>query len=145
MKTFLGIRRGRLLASAARERDVREQNLRARRPRIRLYHASAGATMLMALAGCGSPSGDASNTSAAHPGEATYTRYCFSCHAAGIAGAPRAGDTEQWAPRLAKGSDALLASTIAGIVPGMPARGLCNQCSDEELANAIDYMTRPRE
>ncbi|MFM8354485.1 MAG: c-type cytochrome [Gammaproteobacteria bacterium] len=97
--------------------------------------------LMLGLAGCGQGGGrDGAATAEAHPGEATYTRYCFSCHAAGIAGAPRAGDAEQWAPRVAKGRDALLASTIAGIAPGMPARGLCNACTDEDLGQAIDYM-----
>lgn len=77
---------------------------------------------------------------AAHPGEETYNRFCFSCHAAGIAGAPRTGDARAWAPRVAKGEDLLLESTIEGIAPGMPAMGLCRQCSEEDLRAAIDYM-----
>lgn len=109
------------------------------------WRGLGAAVLLVAVAGCGSSTEESASNAAAHPGETTYTRYCFSCHAAGIAGAPRAGDAEQWAPRLAKGPEALLASTIAGIAPGMPARGLCDQCSDEELTNAIDYMTKPRE
>jgi cytochrome c5 len=79
---------------------------------------------------------------AAHPGEQTYNRYCFSCHASGIAGAPRTGDADAWAPRIARGDAALLAATIAGVPPGMPARGLCAQCSDQELAEAIDFMVQ---
>ncbi len=75
-----------------------------------------------------------------HPGEAVYQRFCFSCHAAGVAGAPKTGDAEAWAPRLAKGRDQLLQSTIEGMPPGMPERGLCFDCSDQELADAIDYM-----
>jgi cytochrome c5 len=99
------------------------------------------AAVLAVLAGCGDGgSQTAGGEVAAHPGEQNYTRFCFSCHAAGIAGAPKVGDAEQWAPRIAKGSEALLQSTIAGIPPGMPARGLCNQCSDAELADAIDFM-----
>ena len=89
------------------------------------------------LAGCGE-SGEESQ--AAHAGEQTYTRFCFSCHAAGIAGAPRTGDPDAWAPRVAKGHEALLQATIEGVPPGMPPKGLCSQCSDEELAAAIDYM-----
>lgn len=96
------------------------------------------------LAGCGGdsePAGTASQTAAAaHPGEQTYNRSCFSCHAAGVAGAPKVGDAEAWAPRVAKGREALLAATINGLPPGMPARGLCSSCSDEELKQAIDYM-----
>ncbi len=75
-----------------------------------------------------------------HPGEAVYERYCFSCHAAGVAGAPKTGDADMWAPRLAKGMDQLLRSTVDGMDPGMPARGLCSDCSDEQLLAAIDYM-----
>ena len=73
-------------------------------------------------------------------GEAVYRRYCFSCHAAGVAGAPRTGDAEAWAPRLAKGRDALLRSTIDGMV-GMPAMGLCFDCSESELVDAIGHMS----
>jgi len=89
------------------------------------------------LAGCGDPGDD---MQASPAGEQTYTRFCFSCHAAGIAGAPRTGDRDAWASRVAKGRDVLLQATIEGVPPGMPPKGLCAQCSDEELAAAIDYM-----
>ncbi len=91
-------------------------------------------TMIAALTGCGA---DSAGTG---PGERVYNRYCFSCHAAGVAGAPRVGDMGAWAPRIAKGPETLLATTISGIAPGMPPRGLCSECTDEELAAAIDYM-----
>ena len=77
-------------------------------------------------------------------GEAVYERYCFSCHAAGVAGAPKTGDAEAWAPRMAKGREALMRSTIDGMTPGMPARGLCFDCSDQELADAIVHMSGAR-
>ena len=92
------------------------------------------------LAGCSDPGGDATAQAPAHPGETTYNRYCFSCHAAGVAGAPKVGVADQWAPRAAKGREALLATTKSGIAPGMPPMGLCRTCSDEELLDAIDYM-----
>lgn len=75
-----------------------------------------------------------------HPGEATYQNYCFSCHTPGLSGAPKTGDKEAWAPRIAKGADLLLATTIEGIPPAMPPRGMCFDCSDADLAAAIDYM-----
>lgn len=75
-----------------------------------------------------------------HPGEETYTKFCFSCHAAGIAGAPRIGEQEAWQPRIAKGRALLLKTTLEGLPPGMPPKGLCLQCSEEQLAAAIDYM-----
>lgn len=98
------------------------------------------AAVVAVLAGCGESGTQSTAGAPAHPGEQTYMRYCYSCHAAGIASAPKVGNADHWAPRIAKGADALLKSTIEGIAPGMPARGLCNQCSDQELADAIDYM-----
>ena len=90
------------------------------------------------LGGCGAEvPGDGAVVST---GERVYQRYCFSCHAAGVAGAPKVGVAEQWQARAAKGEALLLASTIAGIPPGMPPRGLCNSCSDEELQAAIAFM-----
>ena len=41
---------------------------------------------------------------------------------------------------MAKGRDALLRSTIDGMV-GMPAMGLCFDCSEQELADAIGHMS----
>ena len=79
-------------------------------------------------------------TSAEHPGKQTYERYCFSCHAAGVAGAPKLGDAEAWTARIELGEDVLLQSTLEGIPPGMPPMGLCNTCSEERLRQAIDYM-----
>ena len=75
-----------------------------------------------------------------HPGKAIYDDYCFSCHTPGLNGAPRIGDEEVWTARLAQGRGALLQSTIEGIEPAMPPRGICFDCSDEELGEAIDYM-----
>ena len=76
----------------------------------------------------------------AHPGKALYRQFCFSCHAAGLAGAPKPGDREAWAPRIAKGREQLLRSTVEGMVPGMPPRGLCMDCTDDQLRDIIDYM-----
>ena len=73
-------------------------------------------------------------------GEKIYGEYCFSCHTPGLNGAPRLGDAEAWAPRVAKGEALLLQTTIEGIPPAMPPRGICMSCSDEELAAAIKYM-----
>ena len=95
-----------------------------------------GLLLLVGLAGCAEPGSPGSG----HPGKTTYQRYCFSCHASGVAGAPRSGDVEAWASRAVKGKAALLRTTIAGIPPGMPPKGLCAACTDEQLEAAIDYM-----
>lgn len=103
--------------------------------------------LVLGLAGCGEATQSNAGVAEAaapvqppHPGEDTYNKFCFSCHAAGIAGAPRTGDAAAWAPRLAKGDAALLEATVEGIPPGMPAKGLCMQCTEEQLAAAIDFM-----
>ena len=74
-------------------------------------------------------------------GQRVYNKTCFTCHKAGAAGAPKVGDKAVWAPRIAKGIDKLMQSTING-VPGtsMVSRGTCFSCSDEELKAAIEYM-----
>ena len=73
-------------------------------------------------------------------GEAIYNRYCFSCHASGVAGAPKIGSAAAWAPRVAQGRDVLIANTLRGMPPGMPAKGLCSDCDQAALAAAVDYM-----
>ncbi|MAY41909.1 MULTISPECIES: c-type cytochrome [unclassified Neptuniibacter] len=70
--------------------------------------------------------------------EEIYTSKCAGCHATGAAGAPKYG-TPEWADRGAKGMESLLASAISG-VGAMPPRGLCMDCSDEELQGAIQHM-----
>lgn len=72
-------------------------------------------------------------------GEAVYQSKCTVCHATGVAGAPKLGDTAAWAPRFEKGTDALLATAKTGI-RAMPPKGTCMDCSDDELRAAIDYM-----
>jgi len=72
-------------------------------------------------------------------GTEVYDTYCATCHAMGIGGAPTFADTAAWAPRIAKGMDTLMASTLNGI-NAMPAKGLCMSCSDDELSDAVAYM-----
>lgn len=71
--------------------------------------------------------------------EAIYNRSCMACHATGAAGAPMLNDQEAWDERLEKGMDAVMNNVINGI-NAMPARGLCMDCSDEDLRALVDYM-----
>jgi len=98
-----------------------------------------------------SPVGDlcmAGDTCAAAPvvvasgprsGEDIYGKSCIACHASGAAGAPKLGDVAAWAPRIGQGIDALYTHAIQGI-NGMPAKGLCMDCSDDEIKVTVDYM-----
>jgi cytochrome c5 len=72
-------------------------------------------------------------------GEQVYNGNCVACHGTGVAGAPKFGDAAAWAPRIAKGMDALLASATNGL-NAMPPKGLCMACSTDELRGAIEYM-----
>jgi cytochrome c5 len=72
-------------------------------------------------------------------GKEVYDTFCFACHATGMSDAPKLGDIEAWAPRIAKGMDELLANTINGINV-MPPRGTCMGCSDAELEGVLDYI-----
>jgi len=72
-------------------------------------------------------------------GEEVYNQFCFACHATGASDAPLFADSEAWAPRIAKGMETLMGSTLNGIGM-MPPKGTCMGCSDEELQAAVDYM-----
>ncbi len=72
--------------------------------------------------------------------ESNFNKSCATCHNAGIAGAPRFADAAAWAPRVEKGMDTLYASTINGLPPAMPQKGMCFSCSDDELRALVDYM-----
>ena len=72
-------------------------------------------------------------------GEAVYTAVCQTCHAAGLAGAPKTGDKGAWAPRIASGSAAMLKSAING-KGGMPARGGGADLTDAEIKAAVEYL-----
>jgi cytochrome c5 len=72
-------------------------------------------------------------------GQQTYQSTCQACHATGAAGAPKVGDKEAWAPRIATGMDALYSSAING-KNVMPPKGTCASCTDDELKAAVDYM-----
>ncbi len=72
-------------------------------------------------------------------GEDIYGASCVACHASGAAGAPKLGDTGAWAARIGKGVDVLYTSAISGF-NGMPAKGLCMDCSDDEIKATVDYM-----
>jgi len=72
-------------------------------------------------------------------GQEVYDTKCFTCHATGAAGAPKFGAPGDWTARIANGADTLYANAING-VGGMPAKGLCMDCSDEEIKEAVDHM-----
>ncbi len=73
-------------------------------------------------------------------GSAIYTAKCAMCHDTGAANAPKLGNITDWEPRIANGFDSLLASAINGTSAGMPPKGMCMDCSDDELKATVEYM-----
>jgi cytochrome c5 len=71
-----------------------------------------------------------------------YQNFCFACHGTGVNNAPVKDNAEHWNPRLEeRGIDTLYANAINGFNNGlMPVKGLCMDCSDDELHAAVDYM-----
>lgn len=83
---------------------------------------------------------DASESVAAgRTGEAVYNLGCAACHTAGLAGAPMLANQAQWEGRLEKGLETLTNNAYNGY-NAMPAKGLCMDCSLEEIERSVQYM-----
>ncbi|MFW1678265.1 c-type cytochrome [Pontibacter sp. JAM-7] len=87
---------------------------------------------------CGGAAAAPAATGGSRSGEEVYNTKCAACHATGAAGAPKYA-TSDWAERGAKGLGTLMENAINGL-NAMPPRGLCADCSDKEIRNAIKHM-----
>ncbi len=86
----------------------------------------------------------ATSAMAERPAEDLYGRTCMACHAAGVAGALKTGDTKGWQALIdKKGMDALVESVTRGL-NAMPPRGMCFDCTPEEYKALINYMASPK-
>ncbi|ALM85056.1 cytochrome c5 family protein [Bordetella sp. N] len=72
-------------------------------------------------------------------GEQVFGSVCTSCHAAGVAGAPKVGDNAAWGPRIKEGYEAMLNIALHG-KGAMPAKGGNPSLSDYEVARAVVFM-----
>lgn len=72
-------------------------------------------------------------------GKGIYDSVCFVCHAAGVAGAPKLGDTAAWAPRIAQGMDTMYHVALTG-KGAMPPKGGHTDLADDDVKAAVDYM-----
>lgn len=72
-------------------------------------------------------------------GEEIYESVCKTCHSVGVAGAPKFGNADDWAPYVAKGIETLTKNAITGI-GAMPPKGTCASCSDDDISNTVVYM-----
>jgi cytochrome c5 len=83
--------------------------------------------------------GSSSFALAERSGDQVFNTYCIACHMSGVAGAPKFGDKADWQSHIEKGMETLLANVTNGI-NAMPPKGLCFDCSDDEIQNAIQYI-----
>ena len=81
---------------------------------------------------------DASDSATLKTGEQVFAVQCTACHTAGLAGAPKLGDADAWAPRIKTGYEALLTSALKG-KGAMGAQG-GGDFSDVEIGRAVVYM-----
>ena len=95
--------------------------------------ATAAPTVANAQQATGAPEAKAKS------GQEVFQQVCAVCHAAGLAGAPKAGDAAAWKPRIAQGVPTLYTHALNGIRM-MPAKGGNPSLSDAEVKAAVDYM-----
>jgi cytochrome c5 len=102
--------------------------------------AASQAAQAMQAVAAAAPAAPAAKTEAAGGGAAPalYTQVCATCHATGLAGAPKFGDKAAWAPRLALGIDGLTDVAIHG-KGAMPPKG-GSTASDADIKAVVTYM-----
>ena len=71
--------------------------------------------------------------------EQAFMATCNACHSTGAGGAPKMNDAEAWKMRMEKGMDAVMTNVINGL-NAMPAKGLCFNCTDDDLKAVVEYM-----
>ena len=76
---------------------------------------------------------------AVRSGEEIYNSKCSGCHTSGVMGSPKFASLEDWAPRVGLGLEKLTLSAIAG-KGGMPAKGTCMDCTDNDIKITVQYM-----
>ena len=72
-------------------------------------------------------------------GKALYAVRRAACHDSGLLGAPKLGQSDHWAERMAQGRALLLEHAIKGF-KNMPPRGGNPKLSDQQVGAAVDYM-----
>lgn len=101
--------------------------------------------MLIALA---SPQANAETEAPMQPstpsdfkkGRLVYKSSCSQCHDTGGNGAPKLGDAAAWKDRLFEWYPVMNKHAASGYLK-MPAKGNHTLLSDEEVSNAVFYMT----
>ena len=75
---------------------------------------------------------------AADAGAKLYESNCKVCHTNGLLNAPKLGDNQAWAPRIAKGKETLYMHSAQGFNK-MPAQAV-NGITEAQVKASVDYM-----
>jgi len=82
---------------------------------------------------------DANAPKVLQTGAAIYASTCQACHGAGVAGAPKVGDSGAWSARIGQGYDTIVKHAIEGL-RAMPAKGGNPDLDNVEVARAVVFM-----
>ncbi len=96
-------------------------------------------------------------------GEEVFKQSCSTCHAVNFPNAPQVHDTTAWKKKyeisatqakaqfpalggkdLEEKTMDILVSKVRNGNHAMPPKGLCNDCTDQEYQNAIEFMSSPK-
>ena len=72
-------------------------------------------------------------------GQQIYEQYCIACHATGVSEAPLFGSLAEWQPRIDKGLDTLVTTSLEGLNL-MPPMGSCMSCSEDDMRATVQYL-----
>lgn len=127
LKALLSVLVGSLVMFAVQAQDTSDDEISKRIKPVGSVHIAGAQAETAAAAGPRS-------------GADIYNVSCTACHSVGVLGAPKTQVAADWNPRLEeKGFDTVWQNAINGI-GGMPPRGTCGDCSDDDIKAAIEYM-----
>ncbi|MDP6093141.1 MAG: c-type cytochrome, partial [SAR324 cluster bacterium] len=79
-------------------------------------------------------------------GEKIYHNECADCHDGGfwgwLSGAPSIKEQSEWTQYLKKDFEEILQAAIKGTEDGMDPKGGCDECTDEEIRQSVEYMLK---
>ena len=120
----------------------------------RILFSLTGLAAALCLSACGSDAPAVPDAAAVQRAEslrpantalaAQYERACMTCHAVPGSGAPLTGFTEHWKPRMKQGMGTLVHHAIDGY-QAMPARGLCADCTEQDMRALIGFMANGKD
>lgn len=68
-----------------------------------------------------------------------YAAVCSACHAQSVAGSPKVGDKEAWAPRIKAGIDSMVKTVVAG-KGAMPPKGGKADLTEADIRSIVELM-----